>query len=136
MLRFWILNKRSDDASGAPPPVVLLLFKEGNRLYSYHLKWDQIPPTKLYNLLPHLHRAEQTGTGTDLLYLHHLPHSCSALEVSASLHMSGKPLKEQQGDHSSTLSEPEPPVPQGRDLLLRVSTNKVTWLQTPRHPGY
>lgn len=50
------------DASGAPP-VVLLLFKEGNRLYSYHLKWDQIPPTKLYNLLPHLQRAEQTDHG-------------------------------------------------------------------------
>lgn len=41
------------------PLVVLLLFKEGNRLYSYHLKWDRIPPTKLYNLLPHLHRAVQ-----------------------------------------------------------------------------
>lgn len=39
--------------------MVLLLFKEGNRLYSYHLKWDKIPPTKLYNLLPHLHRAVQ-----------------------------------------------------------------------------
>lgn len=23
----------------------LLLLKEGNRLYSYHLKWDVIPPT-------------------------------------------------------------------------------------------
>lgn len=28
------------------------------------------------------------------------------------------------------------PVPQGRDLLLGVSTNKATWLLTPRHPGY
>lgn len=43
--------------------MVLLLFKEGNRLYSYHLKWDRIPPTKLYNLLPHLPRAEQTDHG-------------------------------------------------------------------------
>ena len=27
------------------PMADLLLLKEGNRLYSYHLKWDVIPPT-------------------------------------------------------------------------------------------
>lgn len=38
----------------------------------------------------------------------------SALEVSASLHMSGKPLKERQDDHSNTLSEPDPPRATGQ----------------------
>lgn len=38
----------------------------------------------------------------------------SALEASASLHMSGKPLKERQDDHSDTLSEPDPPRATGQ----------------------
>lgn len=57
----------------------------------------------------------------------------SALQVSASLHMSGKALKEQQDDHSSTLSEPDPPratgqgsAPQSVHEQSDVATNAKT----------
>lgn len=57
----------------------------------------------------------------------------SALEGSASLHMSGKPLKERQDDHSNTLSEPDPPratgqgsAPQSVHEQSDVATNAKT----------
>lgn len=96
------------------------------------------PYHSLYCLFANKPRGYGGKSNTFLCKESHFTSFCSPSQlrsgsICSSLHMSGKPLKEQQDDHSNTLSEPDPSRATGQGSAPRsvhkqsdVATNAKT----------